>query len=73
MLNGNPLHLTILDTGGGEDYDRLQPLCYPLTDAFVLCFSLVDRKSFANIKTKVGRLVFLREIITLADDYFLYS
>ncbi|KAI8669757.1 hypothetical protein NCS57_00791800 [Fusarium keratoplasticum] len=37
---GYPLELSILDTGGLDDYDRLRPLSYPNTDLFLLCFDL---------------------------------
>ena len=43
--------LSFWDTGGGEEYWRLRPLAYPLTDLFVICFSVVDRNSFDNISS----------------------
>ena len=46
---GDPVHLGLWDTGGGEDYDRLRPLSYPMTDVFLLCFS-VDTRSFEDLK-----------------------
>ncbi|XP_028928049.1 rho-related GTP-binding protein RhoQ isoform X2 [Ornithorhynchus anatinus] len=33
-----------------EDYDRLRPLSYPMTDVFLICFSVVSRASFQNVK-----------------------
>ena len=35
--------------GGGEDYHRLRPICYPNTDVFLLCFSVDNRDSFRGI------------------------
>jgi hypothetical protein len=35
-----------------EDYDRLRPLSYPQTDVFLVCFSLVRRASFENVRAK---------------------
>jgi small GTP-binding protein len=37
---------------GQEEYDRLRPLSYPGTNTFLLCFSLIERASFDNIKHK---------------------
>ena len=52
VVEGRPLTLNLWDTGGGEDYDRLRPLSYPQTDAFLLCYSIDSRSSFHNIQTK---------------------
>lgn len=35
-----------------DDFDSLRPLCYPNTDAFLLCFSVVTPTSFHNITEK---------------------
>ncbi|CEP15243.1 hypothetical protein [Parasitella parasitica] len=51
-VDGNPINLGLWDTAGQEDYDRLRPLSYPQTDVFLVCFSLVSRPSFENVKTK---------------------
>ena len=40
------------DTSGKAEYDRLRPLAYPQTDAFVVCFSVVDPTSFENALNK---------------------
>jgi len=37
---------------GQEDYDRLRPLSYPQTDVFLLCYSIISKPSFDNIKNK---------------------
>jgi GTPase SAR1 family protein len=55
MVDGKPISLGLWDTAGQEDYDRLRPLSYPQTDVFLICFSIVSRASFDNVKAKVSR------------------
>jgi len=46
------LCVSLWDTAGQEDYDRLRPLSYPGTDVFLVCYSVINRTSFSNTKTK---------------------
>lgn len=50
--NGESLELSLWDTAGQEDFDRLRPLSYGNTDVFLLCFSVVDPVSFGNVFDK---------------------
>ncbi|KAL5481830.1 hypothetical protein EMCRGX_G022082 [Ephydatia muelleri] len=52
MIDGRPINMGFWDTAGQEDYDRLRPLSYPLTDVFLVCFSLVSPSSYENVKAK---------------------
>lgn len=56
MVDGKPISLGLWDTAGQEDYDRLRPLSYPQTDVFLICFSIVSRASFDNVKAKVSAI-----------------
>lgn len=44
--------LNLWDTAGQDEYDKLRPLSYPQTDIFIICFSVIDRTSFNNLKDK---------------------
>ncbi|XP_023234890.1 ras-related protein ced-10-like [Centruroides vittatus] len=50
--DGLQVSLTLWDTAGQEDYEKLRPLSYPGTDVFLLCFSVDNRPSFNNIAAK---------------------
>ncbi|KAF8180471.1 small GTPase Rac1 [Mycena galopus ATCC 62051] len=52
MVDGKTTSLSLWDTAGQEDYDRLRPLSYPQTDVFLMCFSLVDPSSYENVRTR---------------------
>lgn len=52
MVDGKPICLGLWDTAGQEDYDRLRPLSYPMTDVFLVAFSVVSQSSFDNIQSK---------------------
>ena len=41
-VDSNEIELTLWDTAGQEDYDRLRPLSYQKTDVILVCFS-IDR------------------------------
>ncbi|KAI9098102.1 P-loop containing nucleoside triphosphate hydrolase protein [Phlyctochytrium arcticum] len=44
--------LSLWDTAGQEDYDRLRPLSYPDTDVVLLAFDVTNRDSFDAIREK---------------------
>ena len=46
-----PVLLNLWDTAGQEDYSSLRPLSYPMTDVFVVCYSIISRASFANVES----------------------
>jgi len=52
MVDDVPYNLGLWDTAGQEEYDRLRALCYPQTDVFLICFSLVTPSSFENVKLR---------------------
>jgi len=52
MVDDTPYNLGLWDTAGQEEYDRLRALCYPQTDVFLMCFSVIEPSSFENIKMR---------------------
>jgi Rho family protein len=40
--------LELWDTAGQDEYKKLRSLSYPKTDVFLICFSMVEKKSFMN-------------------------
>lgn len=51
-VDGQEFSMTLWDTAGQEDYERLRPLSYPNTDCFLLCFSISARSSYENVSSK---------------------
>lgn len=52
MVDGTIVHLSLWDTAGEEDYDRLRPLSYNGTDIFLAVFSIISPASFSNVREK---------------------
>ena len=54
LVDGRPIKIGFVDTPGLWDYDRFRPMSYDNTDAFLLCFSIVEPDSFSNVREKVS-------------------
>lgn len=50
--NGQRVELTLWDTAGQEDYDRLRPLSYPDSDVVLISFSVDSPDSLNNVYEK---------------------
>ena len=46
------MYLSLWDTAGQEDYDRLRPLSYPDADVILICFSVDSPDSLQNVSEK---------------------
>ncbi|CAH1398868.1 unnamed protein product [Nezara viridula] len=51
-VDGQEYNMTLWDTAGQEDFERLRPLTYPNTDCFLLCFSVGNKVSYSNVLCK---------------------
>ncbi|PAA52786.1 hypothetical protein BOX15_Mlig024445g3 [Macrostomum lignano] len=51
-LDGAVCALSLWDTAGQSEYDRLRPVVYPMTDVIIICFSLVEPASYENARNR---------------------
>jgi len=51
-VDGRDVLLSIFDTAGQEDYDKMRPISYPGTDVFIVCYSVDMPASKANVLQK---------------------
>jgi len=53
-VNGDVINVILWDTAGQDDYAQIRTTCYNNCkyDVFLLCFSVIHRDSFDNIKYK---------------------
>jgi Ras family protein V len=42
------IHVSVVDTAGQEEFERLRVLFYPHTNVFLICFSIKDKNTFKN-------------------------
>ena len=63
-IEGQTVTLNLWDTGGLDQYSSFRQITFPQTDIFIIAFSLVDRKSFYNVKEK-----WLPEIKNILSQY----
>jgi small GTP-binding protein len=52
MVDSKEVKLGLYDTSGVSDYDRLRPLSYPMTDVFLVFFSVVSPTTYENVSLK---------------------
>ncbi len=51
-VEGKSVKVSIWDTAGSSEYDRLRPLSYPDTEVFLVCFSIASPESFESVRAK---------------------
>uniref|UniRef100_A0A914DM08 Rho GTPase n=1 Tax=Acrobeloides nanus TaxID=290746 RepID=A0A914DM08_9BILA len=49
-VEGKAKHLTVCDTAGEDDFNKLRPLSYPDADVFIVCYSVERPESIKNIR-----------------------
>ena len=57
FIDSTPLELSLWDTAGQEEFDRLRSLSYDDTHAIMLCFAVDNPDSLENVESKwVGEI-----------------
>ena len=56
-MKPRPVELSLWDTAGQEDYDRLRPLSYPETDVVIICYSIDNPISLVNVQDKASKVL----------------
>lgn len=51
-VDKNEIKLSLWDTAGQQDYDRLRPLSYPDSDAFMICFAIDCPETLDSVHDK---------------------
>jgi small GTP-binding protein len=63
QVNDKEVNLQLWDTAGQEDLENIRVLSYTNTDVFLVCFSVCEPTSLANVQTK-----WLTELKTYVKD-----
>jgi len=49
IVDEEPINLGLWDTAGAQEFKELRPLSYPGTDAFIVCYSVLDEESLKAV------------------------
>lgn len=52
LVGGRPLKLSLWDTPGNSDLDRLRPLSYTKADIIIVCFAVDNVESLQSLESK---------------------
>ena len=57
LVDGNQLQLSLWDTAGQEEYERIRPLSYADSHIVLICFDVTDVDSLDNVYEKVKKKI----------------
>ena len=60
MVDGKPVEVTIRDSNGHKDYERLMVVSFIGQEVFLLCFSVASRASFDEGRNRGGMTAIFR-------------
>ncbi len=66
-IDNQGIQLSLWDTAGQDDYDRLRPLSYPQTNVFILCYSVVSPIIIGSCEIEVSSRT---KILLSSGSYF---
>lgn len=69
-FKGKKVSISLWETPGREDSDRLRALSYPNTDAVIICICIGDWNSLRNIKSKVFWIKRIRSNLINSPQWF---
>lgn len=76
-VDGQPLNVQLCDTAGQDDFDPLRSLCYPETDVFLVCFSVVCPSSYHSVASRwineVRKYCPNAPIILVCSEFYNYT
>ena len=52
IVDGKTYNVDLFDTAGQDEYDTTRPKIYPGTDVFLVCYSVLSKYSFNDVKNK---------------------
>jgi len=52
IVDDESITLGLWDTAGSPEFNELRPLSYPGTDAFIICYSIIDPSSLRSIQER---------------------
>ena len=57
-VDGIDYCISVWDTHGGEEYNRLRPLSYPSTDVFIVLYSINSIETYAMVQSFIPEALF---------------
>lgn len=57
VVQGTPIRIKIFDTSGQDDYSRFRVLTLPVTDYVLVCYSVIDTLSYAEVEDTIAGMI----------------
>jgi hypothetical protein len=67
-VNNKDYGVTFYDSSGQEEFDVLRVINYKQADVFLICFSVTSQSSLEHVKTLVGYIRIIVQIISYISN-----